>query len=98
MPVRSRTAASSTTYKVDAQGRRVQKTAGGVRTDYFYSGSEIISEKQGSAWTDYIFFGGKRTARLDLPGAVVHYYFASHLGPATVVTNATGRKRTKTAR
>jgi hypothetical protein len=24
----------------------------------------------------YIFFGGKRTARIDVPSLVVHYYFS----------------------
>ena len=47
------TAAGSTAYVYDAQGRRVRKTVGSTVTDYFYSGSELISEKQGSTWTDF---------------------------------------------
>ncbi len=51
------------TYVVDAQGRRVKKTVSGAITHYFYSGSEIISELSGSAWTDYIFFAGQRIVK-----------------------------------
>ena len=38
-------------------------TVNGVTTNYFYSGSVVISEKQGSTWTDYIFFGNQRIAQ-----------------------------------
>jgi hypothetical protein len=55
--------AGTTLYKYDAQGRRVRKTVGSTVTDYFYLGAEVIAEKQGSTWTDYIFYAGKRTAK-----------------------------------
>ncbi|MGH7554516.1 MAG: hypothetical protein ACREMQ_16040 [Longimicrobiales bacterium] len=57
------TAAGSTTYAYDAQGRRVRKTVGATVTDYFYSGSELIAENTGGTWTDYIFFGAQRIAK-----------------------------------
>jgi len=44
----------------------------------------------GTNLEEYIFFNGKRVARRDVSGSVVHYYFADHLGSASVVTNSTG--------
>jgi RHS repeat-associated protein len=55
-------------------------------------GSDPITETDltGTPSAEFIFFNGKRTARLDLPSATVHYYFSDHLGSASVVTSATG--------
>jgi len=52
-------AGASVSYTYDAQGRRVKKTVSGTSTDYFYSGAEVVAEKTGSTWTDYIFFVGR---------------------------------------
>ena len=54
------TSGSSITYTVDALGRRVKKTVSGTTTDYFYVGADLVSEKTGSSWKDYIFFAGQR--------------------------------------
>ena len=40
--------------------------------------------------TGCVFFNGKRIARRDLPAGDVKYYFADHLGSASVVSSATG--------
>jgi RHS repeat-associated protein len=77
-------------YTYDGDGRRVKKSNGKL---YWYgSGSDPLEETDltGTPTAEYIFFGGKRTARLDLPSATVHYYFANHLGSASVVTSSTG--------
>ena len=62
-------AAGSVSYVMDAQGRRKRQTAGGVTTEYFYSGSEVIAEKRGTAlggvWTDYVFWGDQRVAQVN---------------------------------
>ena len=39
------------------------KTVSATTTNYFYSGSVVIAENQGSTWTDYIFFGNQRIAQ-----------------------------------
>jgi RHS repeat-associated protein len=60
---------------------------------YWYGiGSDPLAETSlaGAAVQDFIFFGGKRTARLDVASGTVHYYFSDHLGSASVVTNAAG--------
>src|SRR5262249_54387607 len=77
-------------YTYDGDGKRVQKSNGKV---YWYGmGSDPLTETDasGNPTAEYIFFGGKRTARLDLPSAAVHYYFSDHLGSASVVTSSTG--------
>jgi len=79
---------SNLAFDYDAEGRRVQKSDG---TLYWYGPSdEVLDETDlsGNLKNEYVFFGGKRTARMDSSG--VHYYFADHLGSADVVTNATG--------
>src|SRR5258708_19324572 len=40
--------------------------------------------------TEYLFFGGKRVARRDLPAGIVSYYYSDHLNTASVVTDASG--------
>jgi RHS repeat-associated protein len=60
---------------------------------YWYgTGSDPLTETDpsGNPTEEYVFFNGKRTARIDLPSAVVHYYFSDHLGSANVVTSSTG--------
>jgi RHS repeat-associated protein len=78
------------TYTYDGDGKRVKKSNGKL---YWYgTGSDPLEESDlsGTATADYIFFNSKRTARLDLPSATVHYYFANHLGSASVVTSSAG--------
>jgi hypothetical protein len=54
--------------------------------------SDVLSESNtsGTVSTDYVFFGGKRIARLQLPSAWVDYYFSDHLGSHSVMSNADG--------
>jgi len=78
------------TYTYDGDGERVKKSSG---TLYWTgTGSDALAESDlsGNISKEFIFFGGKRIARLDLPGGAVHYYFSDHLGSSNVVTSATG--------
>jgi len=54
-------------YAYDGNGRRVAKQTGGVTTDYFYWGSEVIAEYNANNhdWSDYIYASGRRIARAD---------------------------------
>ncbi|MBI3662049.1 MAG: hypothetical protein HY234_03240 [Acidobacteria bacterium] len=84
------TTTAGVTYTYDGDGKRVKKSNGKL---YWYgSGSDPLEETDlsGTPTADYIFFNAKRTARVDLPSATVHYYFANHLGSANVVTSSTG--------
>ena len=81
----------TTAYQYDAQGRRVRENVNGTVTDYFYSGSVVISEKQGSSWTDYIFFGGQRIAKqTGTMASTATYIHPDHLGSTRVCTDANG--------
>jgi RHS repeat-associated protein len=85
------TASGSTTYKYDAEGRRVRKTVGGVATDFFYSGWEIIAEKTGTTWTDYVFFGDQRIVQQNGSAASTAIYLhTDHLGSTRVCTDGNG--------
>ncbi|MDP9267984.1 MAG: hypothetical protein M3P27_06610 [Acidobacteriota bacterium] len=77
--------ASGVTYTYDGDGVRVKKSSGKL-----YWSSLTESDLSGNATADYVFFGGRRIARVDLPSGTVHYYFTDHLGSANVVTNAIG--------
>src|SRR3989449_10224039 len=84
-------AGASVTYAVDTRGRRVKKTVHGVTTNYFYSGSVVISEKQGSTWTDYIFFGNQRIAQQTGSSlTTAKFLHADHLNSTRGCTDATG--------
>ncbi|PYV68508.1 MAG: hypothetical protein DMG96_36250 [Acidobacteria bacterium] len=81
------------TYTYDGDGKRVKKTNGSAGTLYFNgTGSDPVAENSlsGGNLEEYIFFNGKRVARRDVTGSVVHYYFSDHLGSTSVVANATG--------
>jgi RHS repeat-associated protein len=82
--------AAGVTYTYDGDGKRVQKSNGKL---YWYgTGSDPLTETDasGNPTAEYVFFNGKRTARIDLPSAVVHYYFSDHLGSANIVTSSAG--------
>lgn len=78
------------TYTYDGDGERVKKSSG---TLYWgLASNEPLAESDFAAnfTKEFIFFGGKRIARLDLSSGAVHYYFSDHLGSSNVVTNSTG--------
>jgi len=90
-----------TSYIYDGDGQRVEKCSegstpgacatGGTGTLYWRgTSSDALSETNlsGTVQNTYVFFNGKRVARLDGAGAV-HYYFSDHLGTHGVVENAT---------
>src|SRR5258708_5694762 len=86
------TGAAGYTYTYDAGGNRVEKSNGSTGTLYWYMTPGIVGESDlaGNLKTEYVFFGGKRVARRDLPAGAVSYYFSDNLKTASVVTDATG--------
>jgi RHS repeat-associated protein len=44
----------------------------------------------GTTQNEYVYFGGKRVARRDVPTGHKHYYFSDHLGSASVITSDLG--------
>jgi RHS repeat-associated protein len=78
------------TYTYDADGNRVKKTNGSTGTLYWYGAPGIIAESDlaGNLKSEYVFFNGKRTARIDLPSGTVHYYLSDHLNSTSMVVSA----------
>jgi RHS repeat-associated protein len=82
--------ASGTTYSYDGSGHRVQKSSGKL---YWYgAGDDVLSETSltGTPVADYIFFNGKRIARVDQPSGNKHFYVTDHLGSTILITNNVG--------
>jgi RHS repeat-associated protein len=97
----------TSSYDYDADGERVKKL-GSTNTLYWYGlGGEVLEETDlnGGFKNDYVFFGGKRVARIGPPPSCpppapgqppapcppnVQYYFADHLGSADVITDVSG--------
>jgi len=77
-------------YTYDGDGKRVKKDNG--KLYWTGTGSDPLTETDlsGTPTADYVFFNGKRIARVDLASGTVHYYFSDHLGSASVITSADG--------
>jgi RHS repeat-associated protein len=89
----SSTAGMSYTY--DGNGERVLKSnaSTGAPTKFYWSmGGNTLAEGDGTGnlTAEYIYFGGKRIARIDLPSNTVHYYLSDHLGSTSLVASAAG--------
>ena len=83
------------TYTYDGNGERVLKSntsTGAAVKRYWSMGGNTLAEGDGSGnlTAEYIYFGGKRVARIDLPANTAHYYLSDHLGSTSIVTNAAG--------
>jgi RHS repeat-associated protein len=79
-------------FVYDGQGRRAQKTAGGITRTYIYDGEDILEERLSSGPV-YRYVHGPG---IDQPfarvsgGAVVAYYLADHLGSIVQETDSAG--------
>jgi RHS repeat-associated protein len=77
-------------YYYDADGARMEKSAGATGTMYWPGhGGEYLTEAavNGTINAEYIYFAGKRLARMDQPNGQVHYYFSDHLASTSVITD-----------
>jgi RHS repeat-associated protein len=78
--------AAGVNYVYDGDGQRVEKANG---TIYWYGmGGEVLTESalDGTSPVDYIYFGGRRLARVT--SSTVYYYFGDHLDSARVMVQA----------
>lgn len=86
--------AAGWTYVYDGDGRRVKKFSGSTGTLYWpdLSGNTLNESSLGATnLHEYVYFSGKRVARIDVPTPLtVKYYFSDYLGSASVITDATG--------
>jgi RHS repeat-associated protein len=87
-------AAAGWTYVYDGDGHRVKKFSGSTGTLYWpdLSGNTLNESSLGATnLHEYVYFGGKRVARIDVPTPLtVKYYYSDQLGSADVITDATG--------
>jgi RHS repeat-associated protein len=89
----------SATYVYDGDGNRVLKNVGGAGTIYWYgAGGSVLGESDLNLnlTAEYIFFNGRRLARIDNPASTTNpsqaslkYYLTDHLGSTSMITDAT---------
>ena len=84
------TAACPERSRRNGDGKRVKKSNGTL----YWTGPGwdplLETDLSGNATAEYVFFNGKRVARVDMPGNSPKYYFEDHLGSTDIVTNPTG--------
>src|SRR5258708_25495999 len=82
------------TYVYDGDGRRVKKVNGSTGTLYWpdLNGNVLNESSMGATnLREYVYFAGKRIARIDVPTPLSwKYYFSDHLNSASVITDSLG--------
>jgi len=82
-------------YTYDADSKRALKSqnSNNAPVKRYWSGAgDVLAEDDGTGTlaSEYIYFGGSRVARIDLPGNAMHYYLSDHLNSTSIVVNAIG--------
>ncbi len=79
-------------YAYDPFGRRIQKQAAGIVTNYLYSGRRVIEERDGGGVTlaTYVYGNGVDEVLSMDRGGGTFYYFHDALGSVAVVTDGGG--------
>jgi len=75
----------TSTFTYDGLGRRVSRTAGGVTTTFYYSGTNITTETQGANVVAHYVYGVNRVSR-DASGSY-EYYHNDGLGSTRQLSN-----------
>jgi RHS repeat-associated protein len=77
---------NTATYVYDAEGRRVEKSAAGVRTDYIYDPSgSVVAETNGTGWqVSYVYANGSLIAQYR--DGTTYSIFKDHLGSTRLIT------------
>lgn len=70
-------------YSYDANGMRAKTVEGSYTTEYVYVGHSPLCEKNGTAYTDYIYANGGLKVRL--VGGSTYFYFDDALGSPWLV-------------
>ncbi|HYG99310.1 MAG TPA: RHS repeat-associated core domain-containing protein [Terriglobales bacterium] len=80
----------STSYTYDGDGQRVMKAPGKAYwSAAALPGAVTETDSAGNIMSDYVFFNGRRIARLDL-STPPRYYISDHLGSTSLVTSEVG--------
>jgi RHS repeat-associated protein len=83
------TSAAGVTYTYDGNGLRVKKSNGTLYWRSIAGDAIAETDLSGNTISEYVFFAGRRVARLDA-SANVFYYFTDPLGNTRTITDATG--------
>ncbi|MCI5226246.1 MAG: hypothetical protein D3918_06180, partial [Candidatus Electrothrix sp. AX2] len=84
-------AAVIASFTIDALNRRVQKTAGGVTTEYIYDDSRIIEERVGAVTTaSYVYGNMLDEVILMNRGGSTSYFHTDALGSVIALTDSSG--------
>lgn len=89
----AKTGISTEMYKYDDGGRRIQKTVGGIATNFLYDGSNIINQFDNN-WAlpaaIYTHGPGMDAPIMRVAGGAAQYYHQDGLGSVVGMTNASG--------
>jgi len=81
--------AGGVNYTYDGHDQRVEKSSGTIYWRGFSGDTYTESNLSGSVTSDYVFFDGQRTARIDSSGNV-YYYFQDKLNSVRAIANSSG--------
>ncbi|HIJ71300.1 MAG TPA: hypothetical protein HPP87_08050 [Planctomycetes bacterium] len=86
---------AAVTYEYDFLGRRIAKTAGGVRTEYVYDGDQVIAEynSSGTLLRKFIYGPGidEPICMIDVAGGGgIYYYHFNGLGSVVALSDNSG--------
>lgn len=82
-------AANGVTYQYDGDHRRVSKSSGTLYWRDLSGNTLAETDASGSDVNEYVFFAGRRVARID-SAANVYYYQADQIGSVRAVVNSSG--------
>ena len=77
-------------YVYDAEGRRVQKSAGGIATQYLYDLlGNVVVDYQAGGWSEiYVYLNNQLLSQYS--GGTTYFAFQDHLGSTRVLTDMSG--------
>src|SRR5487761_257220 len=82
------TSANGVTYTYDGNDLRVEKSSGTLYWRSVSGNAMAESDLGGNITSEYIFFAGRRIARIS--GSTVNYFYSDALGTTHTITDATG--------
>jgi RHS repeat-associated protein len=87
---------STTTFKYDALGRRIEKTTGSDTMKYYYDGDQVIEERDGTDALKKQFIYGSgideivRMDKYDGATSTPYYFHTNGIGSVTAITGENG--------
>ncbi|HKV77342.1 MAG TPA: RHS repeat-associated core domain-containing protein [Candidatus Sulfotelmatobacter sp.] len=82
------TSANGVNYSYDGNGMRVEKSSGTLYWRSISGDTLAESDLQGNIQNEYVFFSGRRIARIS--SGTVNYFYSDMLGTTHTITDSTG--------